>query len=126
VAGALRLEDTGQPRGLTLDEAVLAGLIVRCMKLQHGILSSAAPQRLELVNFFMRGIVESAVNLRYLLHEKSPDLFERFRRYSLRTDAALRKRIETNIAQRGDAPWPIESHAQLNCARLRTLRSRSD
>jgi Family of unknown function (DUF5677) len=108
VAGALRLDEAGEPRGLTLDEAVLAGLIVRCMKLQHGILGSAAPQRLELVNFFMRGIVESAVNLRYLLLENSPELFERFRRYSLRTDAALRRRIETNIVERGDEPWPIE------------------
>jgi hypothetical protein len=117
VAGALRLDETGQPRGLTLDEAVLAGLMVRCMKLQHGILGSAAPQRLELVNFFMRGIVESAVNLRYLLQENSLELYERFRRYSLRTDAALRRRIETNIAERGDEPWPIESRMLNGVAR---------
>src|SRR5687767_5990344 len=58
VAGAYRLDDQGRPRGLTLDEMVLAGMIVRCMKLQHGILGSAGPQRLELVNFFVRGLVE--------------------------------------------------------------------
>jgi hypothetical protein len=108
VAGAFRVDDDGLPRSLTLDEAVLAGLMVRCLKTQHGVLQSAASQRQELVNFFLRALAESAVNLSYLLQCGSPELYESFRRYSLRVDAALKRRIEENVAARDGELWPIE------------------
>jgi hypothetical protein len=108
VAGACRIDDDGQPRALTLDEAVLAGLMVRCLKTEHGVLQSAASQRQELANFFLRALAESAVNLSYLLQHGTPELYDSFRRYSLRVDASLKRRIEEGIAGRGGEVWPIE------------------
>jgi hypothetical protein len=62
---------------------------------------------MELLNFFVRGVVETAVNLRYLLEFGAPDVYDAFVRYSLRVDKQLHDRINANVAARGTV-LPIE------------------
>lgn len=73
-AGVQRLDDWGAPRPMTRDEAILAGLMARCNKLHSGLLDATAGRKMELLNFFVRGVVETAVNLRYLLEFGTPDV----------------------------------------------------
>ncbi len=100
-ASIVLVDEDGQPRSLTRDEAIISGLMVRCMKLQFGLLSAASEQKMELLNLSVRSVVETAVNLRYLLEFGDPDVFERFVRYSLRTDKKLYEQINAEIAARG-------------------------
>jgi Family of unknown function (DUF5677) len=107
-AGLHRMTDEGRVRRLTRDEAILAGLMVRCAKLQFGLLSASAERHMELLNFFTRGIVETAVNLRFLLEHGTPDVFQAFVVDSLKVDKRLRQRIAENVEARGGARLPIE------------------
>jgi len=100
-ASIVPLDENGQPRGLTRDEAIVSGLMVRCMKLQFGLLSATSEQKMELLNLSIRSVVETAVNLRYLLEFGTSEVFERFVRYSLRTDKKLYEQIHADIAARG-------------------------
>jgi hypothetical protein len=109
VAGLHRVTADGVPRPMTRNEAILAGLIVRCMKLQHGVLSVCDPQRMELLIFYQRGITESAVNLAYLLEHGSAKIFDEFVRNSLRVDRGLYDEILENIKERGGQELPIET-----------------
>jgi hypothetical protein len=103
------LDQDHKPRTLTRNEAILAGLMVRSMKLHHGLLQCCSPQRAELLNFFQRGVTETAVNLRYLLEHSTDELFEAFVRDALILDKQLYERIQEEIARRGgDELLPIE------------------
>jgi len=107
-AGIQRTDEFGDVRGLTRDEAILAGLMVRCAKLQFGLLSASAERHMELLNFFTRGIIETAVNLRFLLEHGTPELSEAFVIDSLKVDKRLLRQIEENVGARGGAVLPIE------------------
>lgn len=103
-----RVDARGAPRPFTRDEAIVGGLLVRAGKLLHGLLDTAAKQRVELVMYYVRGIVEAAVNVRYLIKFGTPEVFDEYVRYSLRNDHKLRVEIEANIVARGGPAWPIE------------------
>ena len=76
-ASIARTDERGQPRLLTRDEAILAGLMVRCARSSNtGCSKFCNPQRMELLNFFIRGVVETAVNLRFLLEKGTPEIFD--------------------------------------------------
>jgi hypothetical protein len=109
VACVLRVDASGQPREvMTRDEAILAGLMIRLSKLQHGLLQNCNPERMELLNFFARGIVETAVNLRYLLEFGTQELFDAFVAHSLSIEAGVRERVEADIAEQDGEPLPIQ------------------
>ena len=93
--------DKGEPRGWTRNEAILAGLLIRCTKLLSGYLNAICDNRMEISNVLLRSIVETMVNLKYLLSFKSNQLFDDFVLYSLKTESKEYKRIEDNIKQRG-------------------------
>lgn len=108
VAGLGRLDSEGKPRTLGRNEAILAGQMVRCWKLQQGLIQCCDPERLELFNFFQRGVVETAVNLRYLIEKGTPELFDSYVRSGLRADRELYDRITANVELRGGILQPIE------------------
>jgi hypothetical protein len=108
IGGLLRTDTDGQPRTLDRNEAILAGLLVRCAKIQHGVLQSCNPPRAELLNFFSRGLTESAINLRYLIEHGTPAIFDAFVRYSLSADKKLHEQIQAAVAARGGTVLPIE------------------
>lgn len=104
VVACLKRQAGGKPRPMTRNEAILAGLMVRCLKLQRGMIEMSEPdrQRLELGLFFQRGITEAAVNLRYLLERGSDEVFDAFVRDSLKPDRKLHDKIQAAIAARGE------------------------
>src|SRR5204863_4070074 len=108
VAGLRRADAAGEIRPMTRNEAILAGLMVRCSKLQHAILAAAEQERIELLSFGLRGITEAAVNLRYLLECGADQEFDDFVRDSLRVDKKLEERILDNAARRSGVLLPIE------------------
>jgi Family of unknown function (DUF5677) len=108
VSRLLRVDDLGRPRDLSRNEAILAGLMVRCTKLQEGALRVCEPQMMELLLFFQRGITESAVNLAYLVECGTSELYDAFVKDSLRVEKARLVEIERNVAERGGVILPIE------------------
>jgi hypothetical protein len=63
---------------------------------------------MELFAFVLRGAVETAVNLRYLLKHGRPDVFDAYVHDSLRLDKQLHDRIKETVKARGGAVMPME------------------
>jgi len=117
-SGRLATDGTHVP--FTRDEAILGGLIVRIMKLTHAFLHGASNQGEEIANYFLRGLAETSLNVRFLIHENSPEMFQAFVATSFRNDKRLLDVIEQNIERRGGTVLPIE-HRMLESID-RTLR----
>jgi hypothetical protein len=103
-----RLDQDGNPRKWTRNEAILGGLMVRTSKLQLALLDQICQKRLEIAFIIDRCLSESLINLKYLLQRDNDNLFDEYIEYSLREEKRLLKRIEENIAKRGHE-LPIES-----------------
>ncbi len=108
VARVRRIDHDGQPRALSRNEAILAGQVVRLAKLHEGLLSHCSPPRMELFAFVLRGAIETAVNLRYLLERGSPEVFDAYVRDSLRLDKHFYERINEEVHARGGMVMPME------------------
>jgi Family of unknown function (DUF5677) len=108
VARVRRVDQEGEPRSLSRNEAILAGQMVRLAKLHQGLLEYCSPPRMELFAFVLRGAVETAVNLRYLLEHGSPDVFDAYVQDSLRLDKQLHDRINETVKARSGAVMPME------------------
>jgi Family of unknown function (DUF5677) len=108
VARVRRVDQGGEPRTLTRDEAILAGQMVRLAKLHEGLLAYYSPPRMELFAFVLRGAIETAVNLRYLLEHGSREVFDAYIHDSLRLDKQLHERINEVVRARGGMVMPME------------------
>jgi hypothetical protein len=108
VARVRRVDQRGQPRSLNRDEAVLAGQMVRLAKLHRGLLRFCDPPQMELFGFLLRGAIETAVDLRYLLEHGTPAVYEAFVRSSLRLDKEFHDRINAVAEARGGMVLPME------------------
>jgi hypothetical protein len=102
------VDEDGQPRTLSRNEAILAGQMVRLAKLHQGLIQFCDPPRMELFSFLLRGAIETAVNLRYLLEHGTPDVYDAFVRDSLRLDKELHDRISAKASARGGTVMPME------------------
>jgi hypothetical protein len=108
VARIRRVDQDGQPRTLSRNEAILAGQMVRLAKLHHGLLQYCAPPRMELFSFVLRGAIETAVNLRYLLEHATPEVYDAYVRDSLRLYKKNHDRVSEEVRARGGALMPME------------------
>lgn len=107
LASISRRTRDGRPNPLTRDEAVLGGLVVRITKLLHGLLGAAAQNRAEITNYFTRGVLETAINIRYLIQRDSLEAFEAFVAHSFRNDKRLLEVIARAVGKRG-SELPVE------------------
>ncbi len=103
-----RLDQDGNPRKWTRNEAILGGLMVRTNKLQRALLDQICQNRLEIAFIIFRCLAESLINLKYLLQRDNNNLFDEYIEYSLREEKRLLNRIKENVANRG-YKLPIES-----------------
>jgi hypothetical protein len=117
-AGRIAADGTRIP--FSRDEAVLGGLVVRTMKLLHGFLHGANDHGAEIGNYFLRGIAETSLNLRFLIREDSPATFQAFVAHSFRNDKRLLDDIEKRVDGRGGVVLPIEQRMRESVDR--TLR----
>jgi hypothetical protein len=108
LASATRMTPEDRRGHWTRDEAVLGGLIVRLMKLLVGFLDGATKRGGEIANYFTRGLLETAVNVRYLTQQDSPEAFQAFVAHSFRNDKRLLSVMRKNIRKRGGVELPIE------------------
>jgi len=102
-----RVDEDGNPRKWTRNEAILGGLMVRISKLQLALLDQICQKRLEIAFIIFRCLAESLLNLKYLLNRDNDNLFDEYIEYSLREEKRLLNRIKENIANRG-CELPIE------------------
>lgn len=89
------------------EQAIFGGLLIRLSKLQHGFMILTCKNCREVARLVFRSVFETAVNLLYLAERGSPELYERFVRYSLWTDKKLLARVDLNVHRRG-YELPIE------------------
>jgi hypothetical protein len=107
-AQVLPIDESGRTRPWNRDEAVLAGMVVRCSKLLRAYAQNFEQRRLEVCNYLGRGLVETTVDLRYLLQMGTPETFQRFVAYSFVSDLKRRAEIQNNIDARSGVVLPIE------------------
>lgn len=95
---------------LNRNQAICVGLLVRISKLIISVIKlSADTEHGETVKILNRCIVESAVNLRYLLLKKGePRIFDRFVESSLRPEVELYDFIKANVKKNNGRKLAIE------------------
>jgi hypothetical protein len=108
VARVRRVDQDSQPRTLSRNEAILAGQMIRLAKLHYGLLQHCSPPRMELFSFLLRGAIETAVNLRYLLKHGTPEVYDAYVRDSLRLYKKNHDRVMEEIRARGGTVMPME------------------
>ncbi len=95
---------------LNRNQAISAGLLVRISKLMVSVIKlSSDTEHGETVKILNRCILESTVNLRYLLLKKSDiRIFDRFVESSLRPEVELYDFIQTNVERNSGKMLAIE------------------
>ncbi len=94
---------------LPRNQAICAGLLVRISKLMTSVVKlSSGIEHGETVQALNRCIIESLVNLRYLLLKDSDGLYDKFVKNGLRPERELYDTIIENIRERGGKRLVIE------------------
>lgn len=94
---------------LDRNRAICAGLLVRISKLMASVVKlSSGIEHGETVQVLNRCIIESMVNIRYLLLKDDEEVFERFIKNDLRAERELYDDIRENIASRGGEQLAVE------------------
>jgi len=95
----------GWPR----NQAICAGLLVRIAKFMLVVTQlSATGNRAEVVSALNRSIMESAINLEFLIRANDDKYFDQFVKFSLGPERELYDLIQANVAGRKGDVWPIE------------------
>ncbi len=105
VAGSILPGDT---KCWSRDQAIVGGNVVRLFKLISALLDQTCQRRRETSIIYSRLAFETIVNIRYLIANASPELFESYIRYSLKHERKLYDNVNENIQARGGEILPIE------------------
>ena len=109
LAAHLLDEEASVKGGWPRDQAICAGLMVRIAKFMVVVTQlSAKGNRADVVSALNRSIMESAINLEFLVRANDGKYFDQFVRFSLGPERELYDMIQANIAARGGAELPIE------------------
>ncbi|HYM76233.1 MAG TPA: DUF5677 domain-containing protein [Candidatus Dormibacteraeota bacterium] len=105
------LDDSASAKGgLSRNQAICAGLLVRITKLMLVVTQlGATGNRSEPVMVLSRCIMESAVNLEFLAHKNEDRFYDQFVKLSLGPERELYDQIRGNIVARNGVMLPIES-----------------
>lgn len=104
------LDDAANAKGgWPRNQAICAGLIIRIGKFMLVVTQlSAKGDRADVVFALNRSILESAVNLEFLLTKNDDAVFDQFVKFSLGPERELYDMIQAKIAERGGEVLPIE------------------
>jgi hypothetical protein len=96
--------------GLARNQAICAGLLLKVAKFMTSVASlvSLDAERADVVYVLNRTIMESAVNLRFLLLKNEGRVFDQFVQFSLAPERELYDQIQANIERRHGEILPIE------------------
>lgn len=117
LACTYHLDDLKRPRNWNRNEAILSGLLVRTAKLYHGYLDQVCQHRGEIAGILFRPLMETLINLKFLLAQEDDAMFDEFIEYSLREEKRLHQKIERNIKARGGEELPIEKRMKASIER---------
>jgi len=102
-------ESDAARNGFSRNQAICSGLIIRIVKFMLAVAElSHGGERGEVVQALSRSIMESAINLEFLVSTNEEKYFNQFVEFSLGPERDLFDRIEANIAARNGEVWPIE------------------
>jgi hypothetical protein len=104
------LDETSAAKGgWPRNQAICAGLLVRISKFMLVVIQlSAKGNRAEVVSALNRPIMESAINLEFLVRANDDKYFDQFVKFSLGPERELYDLIQANVAARNGDVWPIE------------------
>jgi hypothetical protein len=105
-------DEEQSPSKLNRDEAVIAGNLVRIIKLSTSFLENICNHKLEICYILNRCIAETYINLRYLLEEDEANVTKNFIKKSLLQEKELWESILENIDNRNGEKLPIEERMQ--------------
>jgi len=89
--------------------AICAGLLVRIAKFALAIAKlSCEGKNCEVVQSLVRSVVETSVNIRFLIQQSDPALDDKFIRTGLSAERALYDLVQRNVQQRGGKVLPVE------------------
>jgi len=109
LAAHLLDEASSEKGGWPRNQAICAALMIRIFKFMVVVTQlSAKGDRAEVVHALNRSIMESAINLEFLVSTNDDKYFEQFVRFSLGPERELHDIIQANVAARGGEVWPIE------------------
>jgi hypothetical protein len=109
VALAISAGAEAEERPLTRNQAICAGLLMRIAKFQLVITQlTAESDRGEVVQVLNRCIMESAVNLQFLIRRNEQRFYDQFVLHGLGPERELYDIIQRNIEARGGERLPIE------------------
>ena len=110
VIGSLYLSNDGGEPQLTRNQAVCVGLLVRISKLMVSVTKlSSGEEHGETVQILNRCVIESCVNLQFILKRDEERLYERFVKAGLTGERELYDIINSNIEARGGQILAIEA-----------------
>ena len=86
ISRSYSMDDNNTPKLWNSNEAILSGLMIRIVKLMKGFLEHFCKNENLIMEIISRSLVESAINLLYLLRKNSDELYDEFVKYSLRNE----------------------------------------
>ncbi len=111
VSSDFHLGDSEESIKLSRDQAICAGLLVRIAKYMVSIAKlSVDNEHGETIQALNRCIIESAVNLRYLVFKNDEEVYDRFVKHSLVAERELYDFIQANIMASGGEQLTIEQN----------------
>jgi hypothetical protein len=104
------LDDTAAGKGgWPRNQAICSGLMIRISKFMLVVAQlSATRNRADVVFALNRSIMESTINLEFLVTKNDDKFFDQFVKFSLGPERELYDAIQDNIEARGGEMWPIE------------------
>ena len=109
-AGSLAYVVSDLPNtGLTRNHAICVGLLVRISKLMLSVMRlSSDDEHGETIQILTRCILESSVDLQFLIEKSEESIFEDFVRVGLRGERELYNIIQSDIARAGGQEFEIQ------------------
>ena len=110
--------ETGDGPTMNLNQAVCAGFLSRISKIMVSVAKlSSGEEHGEVVQILNRCILESSVDLQYLLLKDDDAMYERFVKFGLKGERELYDIIQKNITNRNGQELEIERDMLLSIAR---------
>lgn len=101
-------DSNNEPSEIELDEAILGGNLSRLIKLNTSYLQNVCERKMEICHIIGRSLVETAINIQYLIRNTENNTFRNYIKYSLITEKELLNTIENNVKNRDGKEFNIE------------------
>ncbi len=88
-------------------DAIVYGLMLRSIKLFQSYMELICKRRGEAAKILLRSVLETIVNVQYLIIKDSQELFDEYIKYSLITEKKVLSTLQRNAEERGEK-IPIE------------------